>query len=164
VRSSFTALVLATFLGSGIAAAQGPVAHGFSVGLLPLSATGHVVYPGALGDGPGAPDLRVVGGVAGLPLFGSWLVWGTAGVDLLLPLTADAAGSPVRPYAGVGAAAWLGNPTDAFFALSASGLLGVAVALPAFELFVEARGSVAYAFDGGFLPWPTVAVGVNLAR
>jgi hypothetical protein len=55
VRSSFTALVLATFLGSGFAAAQGPVAHGFSVGLLPLSATGHVVYAGALGDGPCGP-------------------------------------------------------------------------------------------------------------
>lgn len=164
MRSSFTALVLATFLVSGVAAAQGPIAHGFSVGLLPLSATGHVIYAEAVGAGPGAPDLRLHGGLAALPLFGSWLVWATAGADLLLPLIADAAGSPVRPYAGVGAAAWLGSPADAFFALSASGLLGVAVALPAFELFVEARGSVAYAFDGGFLPWPTVAVGVNLAR
>ena len=164
MRTSMTALVLATFLGFGLAAAQGPVAHGFSVGLLPLSATGHVIYADAIGGGPGAPDLRLHGGAAALPLFGSWLVWGTAGADLLLPLIADVADAPVRPYAGVGVAAWLGSPADAFFALSASGLLGVAVALPSFELFVEARGSVAYAFDGGFLPWPTAAIGVNLPR
>jgi hypothetical protein len=29
---------------------------------------------------------------------------------------------------------------------------------------VRPYAGVAYAFDGGFLPWPTVAVGVNLAR
>ena len=156
------ALILVVSLGSGLAAAQGRPVRGFSVGFLPLSASGHLVYPGAFGDGPRAPDLRVHGGVAALPLFGGWLAWGTVGADLLQPLAARDAASPVRPYAGVGLAAWVGSPTDAFLALSASGLLGVGVALPGFELFVEARGSVAYAFDGGVLPWPTVTVGVNL--
>lgn len=162
MRNALTSFVLVASLAAGLASAQGDAVRGFSVGLLPLTATGHLLYPDAIGSGGNTAAVRVHGGVATLPLFGSWLVWGSAGADLLVPLAAADVASPVRPYVGVGLAAWVGRPAEAFVALSASGLLGVAVRVAQVELFAEARGSAAYAFGGGFLVWPTAAVGVNL--